>query len=151
MRMLIQRVAQARVEVAGQVVGEIGPGLLGLLGITHDDGPADAAYLIKKLLNLRIFSDEAGKMNHSVQEVGGGLLIVSQFTLYGSTQKGNRPSYTRSAPPTVAIPLYEAFLADLRQQFDGPVESGEFGAAMAVHLLNDGPVTLMLDSQQRDW
>jgi D-tyrosyl-tRNA(Tyr) deacylase len=151
MRLLVQRVTEARVEIDQQVVGQIGPGLLALLGITHDDGSADIDYLLKKLLQLRIFTDENGKMNLSLPEVGGSLLVVSQFTLYGSTQKGNRPAYTRSARPAVAIPLYEQFLTQLRQSFAGPVATGQFGASMQVHLCNDGPVTLMLDSQDKAW
>jgi D-aminoacyl-tRNA deacylase len=150
MRALIQRVNQAQVEVSAQTIGRIDRGLLILLGITHQDDSSDIDYLIRKIINLRIFNDEAGKMNLSVQEVGGGLLVVSQFTLYGNTQKGNRPAYTRSAGPEVAIPLYERFVAQLQAQFPGPVATGEFGASMQVTLCNDGPVTLMLDSRMRD-
>lgn len=151
MRALIQRVSQAQVEVSAQTVGRIDRGLLILLGITHQDESSDIDYLIRKIINLRIFNDEAGKMNLSVQDVGGGLLVVSQFTLYGSTQKGNRPAYTRSAGSEVAVPLYERFVAQLQQQFPGPVATGEFGASMHVTLCNDGPVTLMLDSRMRGW
>jgi len=148
MRAVIQRVSQARVEVESQLTGQIQEGLLVLLGIAPEDQDADIDYLIRKIVQLRIFKDEAGKMNRSVQDIGGGLLVVSQFTLYADTKKGNRPSYLRSAPPDQAIPLYERFLARLRDRFEGPVATGEFGAYMQVSLLNDGPVTLVLDSQQ---
>ena len=148
MRAVIQRVSQARVEVESQLTGQIQEGLLVLLGIAPEDQDADIDYLIRKIVQLRIFKDEAGKMNRSVQDIGGGLLVVSQFTLYADTKKGNRPSYLRSAPPDQAIPLYERFLARLRDRFEGPVATGKFGAYMQVSLLNDGPVTLVLDSQQ---
>jgi D-tyrosyl-tRNA(Tyr) deacylase len=148
MRAIIQRVSFAKVESEGEVLGEISRGLLLLLGITHDDGPADIEWLAKKALQLRIFSDEAGKMNLSVGEAGGGLLVVSQFTLYADSRKGNRPSFTRSAPPSVAQPLYEQFLRTVRQHFSGPLSSGRFGADMQVSLLNDGPVTILLDTRE---
>lgn len=148
MRAVIQRVQHARVEVEGTTTGAIEQGLLVLLGITHDDQQTDIDWLVNKLIKLRIFTDEAGKMNRSVQDVGGGLLVVSQFTLYGNVKKGHRPSYTRSAPPDVSVPLYEQFLTSLRTAFSGPVATGEFGAKMAVSLLNDGPVTIILDSHQ---
>ncbi|MDX2285385.1 MAG: D-aminoacyl-tRNA deacylase [Bacteroidia bacterium] len=148
MRAVIQRVRQAKVEIEGEIAGEIGPGLLILLGITHDDGPGDVAWLARKITALRIFSDEAGKMNLSVQDTGGSLLVVSQFTLYADSQKGNRPSYTRSAPPETAVPLYEAFIDTLKKICPLPVATGRFGADMAVNLLNDGPVTILLDSKQ---
>lgn len=151
MRAVIQRVAHARVEVAGQISGEIGPGLLVLLGITHDDTQADIEWLLKKMLQLRIFQDEEGKMNLSVQDVQAGLLIVSQFTLYADSKKGNRPSFIRSAPPAVAVPLYESFLTQLRQRYTGKVAEGVFGAMMDVSLLNEGPVTIILDSRQQDF
>ena len=147
MRTLIQRVTQARVEVSGQVSGEIGPGLLVLLGITHEDGQQDIDWLTRKLVNLRIFNDEAGKMNRSLRDIGGDMLVVSQFTLYADYKKGNRPSYIRSAPPEIAIPLYERFLSCLDAAFEGRLASGIFGAMMQVSLLNDGPVTIMLDSR----
>ncbi|MEM9986527.1 MAG: D-aminoacyl-tRNA deacylase, partial [Bacteroidota bacterium] len=118
-----------------------------LLGVTHEDKEADQAFLIRKITQLRIFNDEAGKMNLNVSQVGGELLVVSQFTLFADAKKGNRPSYTQSAPPAVAEPRYEAFVAALCEQFDGKVATGRFGANMQVSLLNDGPVTLMLDSK----
>ncbi len=148
MRAIIQRVAHARVEVEKEIVGEIEAGLLVLLGVTHDDTQADIDYLIRKITKLRIFNDEAGKMNLSVNDIGGGILVVSQFTLFADTSKGNRPSYIRSAPPDFSIPMYEQFLASLKQQFDGPIATGKFGAAMEVHLLNDGPVTISIDSKE---
>ncbi|GAB4403139.1 MAG: D-aminoacyl-tRNA deacylase [Bacteroidia bacterium] len=147
MRAFIQRVRYSQVVVGGEIVGKIGPGLLVLLGITHDDTPADIDWLIRKITQLRIFNDEADKMNLSVLDTGGGILVVSQFTLYADAQKGNRPSYIRSAPPDLSQPLYEMFLATLRQRFPGPVASGQFGAAMEITLLNDGPVTILLDSR----
>ena len=151
MRAIIQRVAHSKVVIDGETSGAIDQGLLVLLGITHTDTQADIDWLIKKITQLRIFKDDAGKMNLSVQDIGGGILVVSQFTLYASSKKGNRPSYIRSAPPPVAIPLYEDFLLDLRARFDGPVETGQFGAMMEVSLLNDGPVTIILDSQNQDF
>ncbi|MEM7654939.1 MAG: D-aminoacyl-tRNA deacylase [Bacteroidota bacterium] len=147
MRALIQRVSEASVTIEGQVKGTIGSGLLVLLGITHDDEQTDIDWLIKKITQLRIFQDEAGKMNLSVQDIGGDLLVISQFTLFADSKKGNRPSYIRSAPPPIAIPLYEQFLNSLLERFSGKVATGEFGADMKVALLNDGPVTMMLDSQ----
>lgn len=150
MRAFIQRVTHAKVEIEGRTTGAIGQGLLVLLGITPDDSPADTDWIIKKLTQLRIFNDADGKMNLSVQDVGGDLLVVSQFTLYANSKKGNRPSYIRSAPPDIAIPIYEQFLQTLRSRFSGQVQTGEFGAMMAVTLLNDGPVTIILDSKQPD-
>ena len=151
MRAVIQRVRFSKVEVAGQIVGEIPQGLLVLLGIPHDAGPADIDWLVRKIPQLRIFNDEQGKMNLSVQDLGGEILVISQFTLYANSKKGNRPSYIRSAPPEIAIPLYESFLDTLRQQFAGKVATGEFGAEMAVSLLNDGPVTIILDSREQEF
>jgi D-tyrosyl-tRNA(Tyr) deacylase len=151
MRAVIQRVSHAKVEINGEISGQIGPGLLLLLGITATDGPDDIAWLVRKVTQLRIFQDEAEKMNLAVQDIQGGILVVSQFTLFGEVKKGNRPSFVRAAPPETAIPLYEAFLVHLRAQFSGPVETGRFGASMQVFLLNDGPVTLVLDSTQPDF
>ncbi|MEM0999860.1 MAG: D-aminoacyl-tRNA deacylase [Bacteroidota bacterium] len=148
MRAVVQRVAHAQVKIDGTTSGEIGPGLLVLLGITHDDGVTDIEWLVKKLTHLRLFSDASGKMNLSVKDIGGGILVVSQFTLFANVKKGNRPSYVRSAPPEISIPRYEQFLAHLKTQFSGPVATGKFGAKMDVHLLNDGPVTIVLDSRQ---
>ena len=151
MRAVIQRVSRASVTVAGNTIGEIEQGLLVLLGVTHDDSAADSEWLIKKIVQLRIFNDADGKMNLSVEDVAGGILVVSQFTLFADAKKGNRPSYIRSAPPAVSVPLYEEFLQMLRQRFQGPIATGEFGAKMDVSLLNDGPVTIILDSRQQDF
>jgi D-tyrosyl-tRNA(Tyr) deacylase len=147
MRIVIQRVSEAAVKIEGNIVGEIQKGLLVLLGIEHDDTEKDADYLLQKLINLRIFSDADGKMNVSVQDVNGGILVVSQFTLHAATKKGNRPSYIRAARPEQAIPLYEYFLASLQNQFSGKIQTGQFGADMQVALVNDGPVTIIMDSK----
>lgn len=147
MRVVIQRVSEAAVKIDGTIVGEISKGLLVLLGIAQEDTKQDALYLLQKLINLRIFSDADGKMNLSVQDCGGELLIVSQFTLYADTKKGNRPSYIRAARPEHAIPLYEFFLQELQKQFQGPIQTGQFGADMKVSLINDGPVTIIMDSR----
>jgi D-tyrosyl-tRNA(Tyr) deacylase len=150
MRALIQRVSSASVTITGQVSGEIGPGLLVLLGIEDADTQEDIDWLTGKISRLRIFGDEDGLMNKSVVDVDGGLLVVSQFTLYGSIKKGNRPSFIRSAKPPVAIPLYEAFVKTLSFTALRPVATGEFGADMQVALVNDGPVTIWIDSKQRE-
>jgi D-tyrosyl-tRNA(Tyr) deacylase len=147
MRTIIQRVSHAKVEVEGRITGQIGQGLLILLGITHTDTEKDIEWLVKKIPNLRIFNDPEGKRNLSVTDIGGDLLVVSQFTLYADAKKGNRPSYIRSAPPDFSIPMYEQFLGVLRKEFSGKVETGEFGADMKVSLLNDGPVTILLDTE----
>jgi D-tyrosyl-tRNA(Tyr) deacylase len=147
MRVVIQRVSEAAVKIDGNIVGEISKGLLVLLGIAQEDTEQDALYLLQKLINLRIFSDADGKMNLSVQDCGGELLVVSQFTLYADTKKGNRPSYIRAARPELAIPLYEFFLRELQKQFQGSIQTGKFGADMKVSLINDGPVTIIIDSR----
>lgn len=147
MRVVIQRVSEAAVKIDGTIVGEISKGLVVLLGIAQEDTEQDALYLLQKLINLRIFSDADGKMNLSVQDCGGELLVVSQFTLYADTKKGNRPSYIRAARPEHAIPLYEFFLQELQKQFQGPIQTGQFGADMKVSLINDGPVTIIIDSR----
>ena len=151
MRTIIQRVSFAKVEVDGAVVGEINQGLLVLLGICSEDTTTDATWLIKKIIQLRIFKDGEDKMNLSVQDVGGQLLVVSQFTLYADCKKGNRPSFIRSAPPSFAIPMYEAFVEELKQLLPNKVATGVFGADMKISLLNDGPVTIFLDSKQPDF
>jgi len=148
MRVVIQRVQHSKVVVEGETIGQIGPGLMVLLGITHDDTEADINWLVKKIIKMRIYNDDAGKMNLSVEDIGGDILVISQFTLYANARKGNRPSYIRSAPPDVSIPLYEQFVKTLQSQFSGKVETGEFGAMMEVSLLNDGPVTIILDSKE---
>ncbi len=146
MRAVLQRVSEARVEVGGQVVGAIGPGLLVLLGIARGDTQADADYLADKVVGLRIFSDENGKMNRSVSEAGGSLLVVSQFTLYGDTRKGRRPSFDMAAGPEEARALYQRFVA-AAQARNLRVETGTFQALMDVHLVNQGPVTIICDSK----
>ena len=145
MRVVLQRVSRARVTVDGRVTGEIGRGLLLLVGFTAADSEDALAWMAEKVRGLRIFSDDAGKMNRSLDEVGGGVLVMSQFTLYGDTRKGRRPSFVDAAPPERAIPLYERFVALLRAGAPGPVTTGEFGAMMDVELVNDGPVTLILE------
>ena len=146
MRCVLQRVSRARVLVDGDVVGEIGHGLLALAGFTETDSPAQLAWMADKIVGLRIFRDEAGKMNRSLDEIGGSLLVVSQFTLYGDAQKGRRPSFVRAAGPEVANELYERFVLELRAR-GAPVQTGEFGAMMQVELVNDGPVTLWLERE----
>ena len=145
MRVVLQRVSRASVTVGGRVTGSIDGGLLLLVGFTPEDGAAEVAWMADKVSGLRIFPDDDGKMNRSLDETGGGVLVVSQFTLYGDTRKGRRPSFVSAAPPEVAIPLYEAFVAALRARVGGAVETGEFGAMMEVELVNDGPVTLVLE------
>jgi D-tyrosyl-tRNA(Tyr) deacylase len=146
-RAVIQRVKNASVSVDGKTVGEIGVGLLVLLGITHDDTQDDIDYLVRKICGLRIFPDADGTMNLSVEDVDGGILVVSQFTLYAETRKGNRPSYINAARPEIAEPLYEAFVSSLLRKRDRDIPKGIFGADMQVSLLNDGPVTIILDSR----
>lgn len=150
MRAVVQRVSQASVAVDGKEKACIGRGLLILLGIEHDDGPEDAEWLSKKIAAMRIFSDDAGLMNLSVQDIEGELLVVSQFTLHASTKKGNRPSFIRAARPEHAIPLYEAFVRLLERDSGRPVQTGVFGGDMKVLLLNDGPVTIWMDSRNRE-
>ena len=147
MRIVIQRVREASVKINDEIVGEIQQGLLVLLGIEHVDSELDADYLIQKLIHLRIFGDDEGKMNLSVSDISGDLLIVSQFTLFADTKKGNRPSFIRSARPEQAIPLYDYFLSQLKKSFAGKIEKGVFGGDMQVELINDGPVTIILDSK----
>ncbi|MCS6916754.1 MAG: D-aminoacyl-tRNA deacylase [Chitinophagales bacterium] len=149
MRAVIQRVLRASVSVDQQVHAAIGPGLLVLVGITHDDDEADADWLAYRIAHLRIFSDEQGLMNLSVQQVNGQLLVVSQFTLHATLRKGHRPSYSLAAPAAAAIPRYELFLSRLEAHAARPVARGVFGANMQVELINDGPVTILLDSKQR--
>lgn len=147
MRAIIQRVKEARVDVDGETVGKIGEGMLVLLGAEKDDSGVDTEYLAEKILTLRIFEDGEGKMNLSVSDTGGSLLVVSQFTLYGDCRKGRRPSFDKAAPPEVAEALYEEFVSKLRAR-GARVETGRFRAMMDVHLVNWGPVTLMLDSKK---
>ena len=144
MRVLVQRVSRAEVRVGDRVVGRIGRGLALLVGFAHSDGGAELQWMTDKIVGLRIFPDESDKMNRSVADIGGSLLLVSQFTLYGDAVKGRRPSFVDAATPDVAIVLYEKFIASLRQS-GIPIETGEFGASMEVELTNDGPVTLWLE------
>jgi D-aminoacyl-tRNA deacylase len=150
MRAVIQRVSEASVTVDGAVTGAIGKGLLVLLAVEDADTGEDSEWLSGKIVRLRIFNDEQGLMNLSVQEVRGGILLVSQFTLFASTKKGNRPSFSRSAKPEVAVPLYEEFIRRLTADFGGAIQTGGFGADMKVALLNDGPVTILIDSKNRE-
>ncbi len=150
MRAVIQRVSEASVSIDGQVRAAIGPGLLVLVGIEEADTAEDIEWLAGKIVRLRIFADAQGLMNRSVQEVGGSILVVSQFTLHASTKKGNRPSFIRAARPEVAVPLYEAFVRQLSQVLGKPVPTGEFGAMMQVALVNDGPVTIIIDTKTKE-
>lgn len=150
MRALIQRVRSASVQVGGDVVGAIGSGLLVLAGIAADDAEEDRDWLARKIVALRIFNDDAGTMNRSVIEAGGAILAVSQFTLYASSRKGNRPSWSAAAPPEISQPKFDALVAALARELDAPVATGVFGADMQVALVNDGPVTIWLDSRARE-
>lgn len=150
MRIFIQRVKNASLSIDGVVHGKINHGMLVLVGIEHEDTQEDADWLISKLINLRIFSDEEDKMNWSIQQVSGQLLVISQFTLHASTKKGNRPSYIRAARPETAIPLYDYFIQKLRIQSKLTVQTGVFGANMQVQLINDGPVSIFIDSKNRE-
>jgi D-tyrosyl-tRNA(Tyr) deacylase len=150
MRAIIQRVSQASVNVEGNVCGSIKKGLLVLLGIEDADSEDDVQWLAGKIIQLRIFNDANGIMNLSLKEVDGEILLVSQFTLFASTKKGNRPSYIRASKPDVAIPLYEKMIAALNAQLPSPVQTGIFGADMKVSLINDGPVTIFIDSRARE-
>lgn len=148
MRAVIQRVTQAEVRIDQKSVGKINQGFMILLGIHESDSEEDVAYLVRKISKLRVFEDETGKMNLSIQEVQGSILSISQFTLYADTKKGNRPSFIDAARPNVAVPLYELFNEQLKE-LDIPVETGEFGADMAVSLINDGPVTVIIDTKDK--
>jgi D-tyrosyl-tRNA(Tyr) deacylase len=148
MRAVVQRVARAKVTVEDEVVGEIKQGLVVLLGVARDDSEGDAAYLAAKIVSLRIFDDEAGKMNRSLKDIDGGILVISQFTLYGNVRRGLRPSWIDAAAPEVAEPLYEFFIAQTRKQLT-EVASGSFRSMMQVELVNDGPVTILLDSRKQ--
>ena len=150
MRAVIQRVTHASVSIKGHVKAGINHGLLVLLGIEDTDTAEDVEWLLGKISRLRIFNDADGVMNCSVQESGGDVLLISQFTLFASTKKGNRPSYIRAARPEIAVPLYEQFLARLSQDLHKPIKTGEFGADMQVTLTNDGPVTILIDSKTRE-
>ncbi|GAB3780250.1 D-aminoacyl-tRNA deacylase [Spirosoma horti] len=146
---VIQRVSQASVTIDNQIKGQIGTGFLILLGITHTDTREDVDWLSRKIVGMRIFGDDEGKMNLDLAAVGGDILLISQFTLHASTKKGNRPSFIEAARPEVAIPLYEAMIAQVSAELGKPIQTGEFGADMKVSLLNDGPVTILIDSKDR--
>ncbi|WP_314353960.1 D-aminoacyl-tRNA deacylase [uncultured Granulicatella sp.] len=148
MRIVLQRVSHASVTVEEKVIGKIQRGFLLLVGVTHDDAMEDMEYLVRKIVQMRIFEDEEGKLNRSIQDIGGEILSVSQFTLYADTKKGNRPSFSKAAPGDVAIEMFDQFNGLLRETGIS-VETGQFGADMKVELLNDGPVTILLDSKNR--
>lgn len=150
MRLVIQRVTHASVTIEGKVKSAIGPGLLILVGIESADTTEDVDWLVRKVAALRIFDDEQGVMNRSVQDINGEALVVSQFTLFASTKKGNRPSWLKAAPHNISVPLYEAFCQRLSQTMGKPVGTGEFGADMKVELLNDGPVTILMDTKNKE-
>lgn len=150
MRIIIQRVRSASVTIDGHLHSSIQQGMMILVGIEESDGPDDIAYLTKKITLMRIFDDTDGVMNLSVQDIGGEVLVVSQFTLHASTKKGNRPSYIRAAKPHISIPLYEAFCAELSATLGKPVQTGVFGADMQCALINDGPVTIYMDSKNKE-
>jgi D-tyrosyl-tRNA(Tyr) deacylase len=150
MRVVIQRVSEASVKVNGSIVGAIQAGLMVLLGIQNEDTIDDIQWISNKLVQMRIFDDAEGVMNHSVQEMGGSILLISQFTLYAATKKGNRPSYIAAAKPEIAIPIYEQMILQLTKDLGKPIATGQFGADMKVSLINDGPVTILMDSKNRD-
>jgi len=150
MRVVIQRVSKASVTVEGSIKGQIGAGLLVLLGIEESDTSDDIQWLSKKITQLRIFDDDSGVMNLSVQDIGGEILMISQFTLHASTKKGNRPSYIKAARPELAIPIYESFIKQIETDLEKPVQTGEFGAMMDVSLINDGPVTISIDTKNKE-
>lgn len=150
MRVVLQRVSKASVTVEDRLISHINKGILILLGITDDDSEEDIQWLVPKISNLRIFNDDNGVMNLSVRDVQGDAIVVSQFTLYAATKKGNRPSYIKAAKPDIAIPLYEAFVLDLEKELGKKVGTGVFGADMKVDLLNDGPVTILIDSKNKE-
>lgn len=149
MRVVLQRVSEASVAINNENVASIEKGLLVLLGIVNEDTQDDIEWLCKKIANLRVFTDENGVMNTSVLDAGGDIILVSQFTLHASTKKGNRPSYIKAAKPDVAVPLYEAFKDRLQVELGKAIQTGQFGADMKVHLVNDGPVTIIIDSKNR--
>ena len=150
MRVVIQRVQQASVTVDGLVIGQIQQGLMVLVGIVNEDSQADIEWISSKIVNMRIFEDEQGVMNKSAIDKGGAILLVSQFTLHASTKKGNRPSYIAAAKPEIAIPLYEMLIKQLTNDIGAPIQTGQFGADMKVALVNDGPVTIIIDSKNKE-
>ena len=150
MRVVVQRVSQSNVKVSGEVIGEIKKGLMVLVSFVDEDNETDLGWMTKKIINLRIFNDDEGKMNRSVQEVGGDILLISQFTLHGSTKKGNRPSFIKAAKPDFANVMYERFIKVLEQTLGKEIQTGEFGGDMKVSLINDGPTTIIIDSKDKE-
>lgn len=150
MRIVIQRVREASVSIGGKLKSAVGAGMMILVGVEHDDTADDVDWLVKKVVNLRIFNDDNGVMNRSILDAGGEILVVSQFTLHASTRKGNRPSYIRAARPETAVPLYRTFIDRLNAHLPRPCGEGEFGADMQVALVNDGPVTIIIDSHLKE-
>ena len=150
MRVVVQRVSQSKVKVSGEVIGEINEGLMVLVSFVDEDNDTDLGWMTKKIINLRIFNDDEGKMNRSVQDVGGDILLISQFTLHGSTKKGNRPSFIKAAKPDFANVMYERFIKVLEQSLGKEIQTGEFGGDMKVRLVNDGPTTIIIDSKDKE-
>ena len=150
MRVVVQRVSQSNVKVSGEVIGEINEGLMVLVSFVDEDNDTDLGWMTKKIINLRIFNDDEGKMNRSVQEIGGDILLISQFTLHGSTKKGNRPSFIKAAKPDFANVMYERFIKVLEQSLGKEIQTGEFGGDMKVSLVNDGPTTIIIDSKDKE-
>ena len=150
MRVVVQRVSQSNVKVSGEVIGEIKEGLMVLVSFIDEDNDTDLDWMTKKIINLRIFNDDEGKMNRSVQDVGGDILLISQFTLHGSTKKGNRPSFIKAAKPDFANVMYMKFIKILEQSLGKGIQTGEFGGDMKVSLINDGPTTIIIDSKSKE-
>ena len=150
MRVVVQRVSQSNVKVTGEVIGEINEGLMVLVSFVDEDNDTDLGWMTKKIINLRIFNDDEGKMNRSVQDIGGDILLISQFTLHGSTKKGNRPSFIKAAKPDFANVMYERFIKVLEQSLGKEIQTGEFGGDMKVSLVNDGPTTIIIDSKDKE-
>ncbi len=150
MRVVVQRVSQSNVKVSGEIIGEINEGLMVLVSFVDEDNDTDLGWMTKKIINLRIFNDDEGKMNRSVQDIGGDILLISQFTLHGSTKKGNRPSFIKAAKPDFANVMYERFINVLEQSLGKEIQTGEFGGDMKVSLVNDGPTTIIIDSKDKE-
>ena len=150
MRVVVQRVSQSNVKVSGEIIGEINEGLMVLVSFVDEDNDTDLGWMTKKIINLRIFNDDEGKMNRSVLDIGGDILLISQFTLHGSTKKGNRPSFIKAAKPDFANVMYERFIKVLEQSLGKEIQNGEFGGDMKVSLVNDGPTTIIIDSKDKE-
>ena len=150
MRVVVQRVSQSNVKVSGEVIGKINEGLMVLVSFVDEDNDTDLGWMTKKIINLRIFNDDEGKMNRSVQDIGGDILLISQFTLHGSTKKGNRPSFIKAAKPDFANVMYERFINILEESLGREIQTGEFGGDMKVSLVNDGPTTIIIDSKDKE-